>query len=171
MRLFYKLTLAMIVPAALIGVVGFYASQVSERSLRQAIEETSAAQSRTVMDDIDRAIHTRIANWEAYVRSDLVQDSLAKSGRKYQAMPDPASYINEQDLAWQQTPSHERSPLMVELLTNPQNSHLSLHGVREAAQSCCIALLNCCVHLVEQLGRFSQADGHDFLQQFLITVG
>ena len=57
MKLLFKLTLAMAAIAVLIGVVGYYAARVSQRSLRQAIEDTSLAHARAVMDEIDRAIH------------------------------------------------------------------------------------------------------------------
>ena len=69
MRIVHKLLLVTVLPALLIWTVGIYATSVSQQSLRTAIEGTALARARAVMDEIDRIVQTRLAQWNAYSRS------------------------------------------------------------------------------------------------------
>ncbi len=126
MRLLWKLLIVVALPAILIWAVGSYATTTSERNLRQAIQERSAAEARALMDEIDRLLHTRIANWRAYARSQLVQTTLRKSNEQFTAMADVDQYLQEEEAHWQQVPRAELSPLMRELMSNELGEDLRL---------------------------------------------
>ena len=126
MRLLWKLLIVVALPAILIWAVGSYATTTSERNLRQAIQERSAAEARALMDEIDRLLHTRIANWRAYARGQLVQTTLGKSNERFTAMPDVDRYLQEEETRWQQVPTGELSPLMRELMNNELGKDLRL---------------------------------------------
>ena len=124
MRIVHKLLLATLLPALLIWVVGIYATHVSERSLRHAIEATSMTRATAVMDEIDRIVQARTADWKAYSRSELVQLVLTASNQAIQALEDPAATIEERDQDWRDTPADETSKFMRLLLRNPLSRDL-----------------------------------------------
>ena len=126
MRLLLKLLVVVALPAILIWAVGSYATTASDTSLRCAIQQRSAAQARALMDEIDRLLHTRIANWRAYARSQLVQTALRQSNEQFAAMEDVAGYVKQADEAWIQVPDGELSPLMQELSSNELAKDLRL---------------------------------------------
>ncbi|NND96311.1 MAG: methyl-accepting chemotaxis protein, partial [Pirellulaceae bacterium] len=131
----YKLLLATILPAALIWLVGIYATSVSQRSLRDAIEATSATRAREVMDEIDWIVQTRATTWQAYLRAELVQRTLKLSNDELELSDDPSAVIAQRDQDWQSTPSGEQPELMKELVSNDLARDLSgwLTQLEEAA--------------------------------------
>ncbi|GAA5506233.1 response regulator [Novipirellula caenicola] len=124
MRIVHKLLLATLLPALLIWFVGMYATQVSERSLRHAIEATSMTRATAVMDEIDRIVQARTADWKAYSRSDLAQQVLVASNQAIEALEDPAATIEERDQSWRDTPADEATKFMRSLLRNPLSRDL-----------------------------------------------
>ena len=129
MRLLYKLLIVVALPAALIWGVGIYATRVSESSLRDVIEEASVAQARSVINEIDRTIHTRITNWHSYSDSKLVRSTLATSNEAFRSHPGRDQLISQRDNLWQTTPQDKTTPLMDELMSNSlaldMNHHLA----------------------------------------------
>ena len=125
MRLIYKLTLVTVLPALLIWGVGYYATQQAEHSLRAAIVETSRSRARSAMDEIDRALHLRVAAWQAYVQSELVRETLRASNAQLQAMDDPQAWINDREAAW--PPPGRSSQHLDRLLEHSLSRDLRLH--------------------------------------------
>ncbi|TWU34288.1 methyl-accepting chemotaxis protein [Novipirellula artificiosorum] len=117
-RIVYKLLLATALPAALIWLVGIYATSVSQASLHDAIEANSVTRAREVMNEIDWIIQTRATNWQAYLRSELVRRTLLESNEEFAAQPDPQAVIDQRDQAWQSTPDGVETSLMQQLLNN-----------------------------------------------------
>ena len=118
MKISHKLLLVIALPAILIWVVGFYAQVVGERSLRKSIERSSVARASAVMDEIDRVMHIHIAEWMAYVRSPLVQRTLAASNKQFRRMSDRQRYIDDQDRAWRKAEAGSLIPMMKRLIGN-----------------------------------------------------
>ncbi|TWT82972.1 Signal transduction histidine-protein kinase BarA [Planctomycetes bacterium CA13] len=118
MRIVHKLLLVTLLPALLIWLVGLYATRTSEQSLRQAIESTALARATAVMDEIDRVVDVRTADWKAFNLSDLVQQTLAESNTKIEQFDDPAETILSRDEQWQKTAPNQPTPLMKSLRTN-----------------------------------------------------
>ncbi len=126
MRLLWKLLIVVALPAILIWAVGTYATRTSETNLRQVIEQRSAAEARALMDEIDRLLQTRLANWRAYARSQLVQTTLRNANQQFEAIADTEAYLQEQEEQWQQVPADDLSPRMRELMTNELGEDLRL---------------------------------------------
>ncbi len=85
MRLLYKLLILVGVPAILIWAVGYYAVSANQACLYAAIESKSALEAKNVMNRIDSSIQERIHNWQAYIRTSLVQDTLKESNSSFQS--------------------------------------------------------------------------------------
>ena len=126
MRLLLKLLIVVALPAMLIWAVGKYATSASDKSLRDAIEQRSEAQARELMDEIDRLLRTRIANWRAYARSQLVQATLQESNEQFAAMPDVDRHLREEDSRWLELPDGDLSQRMRELMSNALGQDLRL---------------------------------------------
>ena len=118
MKIAYKLAVAVGLPIALTWVVVLYATTSSENSLSDAIEGASASRAHTIMEAIDRVMHSRITDWMAYGQSPEVQKTLGISNRQFAQMDDVQRHIDEIDLAWRTTPPESPSPLMEALSGN-----------------------------------------------------
>ncbi|SMP37902.1 Signal transduction histidine kinase [Neorhodopirellula lusitana] len=125
-RIIHQLLLAALVPAILIGLVGQYATSVAQRSLRSAIESNSMTQANAVMDEVDRILQTRIANWKAYARSELVQKTLVASNREMATETDPEKTIDDRDREWQLAVDGKPNELMQRLMDNRLSRELRL---------------------------------------------
>ena len=134
MKIVHKLILIAILPAILIWVVGYYAIRSSQTSLRSAIERTSAAHAKSVMNEIDRVLHSRLADWTAYGRSPLLQKSLKTSNEDFDCKPDLEDYIDKQDKDWQQT-TKGLSPFMQDLMKNELSRDLRVRLNRLAQEN------------------------------------
>ncbi|MBN2561401.1 MAG: response regulator [Phycisphaerae bacterium] len=146
MRIAHKLILAAALPAALIWVIGFYAKTAGQNSLRQAIEQTAAARAQAVMDEIDRVMHARIAEWTEYVRSPVARHVLRASNREFEHLEHREQYIDEQDREWRAAPKGTLIPLMKPLIDNELSDDLRL-----------------------RLAKLEQANGHAVFGEVLIT--
>ena len=127
MRILHKLLLAMVLPAILIWMVGWYATSVSQQSLREAIKATSVARAEALMDEIDRIVQVRAAEWQAYSRSELVQETLGNSNAIFAAMESPESIVKQRDELWQADTDASRKltrPLMVNRLSRDLRGRL-----------------------------------------------
>ena len=83
MKLVTKLLVVVSLPAVLIWQVGYYAMNVSKRTLRVAIERQSDSQAESLMDEIDRVVLTHLANWQAYANGQVVQKTLKASNSSF----------------------------------------------------------------------------------------
>jgi signal transduction histidine kinase/ActR/RegA family two-component response regulator len=126
MRLVHKLLLVVALPTIMIWLVGFAAVDVGEESLREAIEQASAAQARAVMDEIDRVMHGRIAEWQAYVRSNLAQQTLIDSNAEFARMGDVKQLVDERDENWQANAQRLSDSFAMKLIHNPLANDLRM---------------------------------------------
>ena len=116
MKIAPKLILCTTIPAAMVCAVGYYGATVSQAYLRTAIERKSVALAGSLMDEIDRSMHARTANWSAYGRSPHVQQALEASNRAFASMDDVQAYIDTQDDAWRNAPPDAPTPFIQSLL-------------------------------------------------------
>ncbi|GAA4428000.1 response regulator [Bremerella cremea] len=126
MRIVHKLLLATVLPALLIWVVGYYAVAVSERSLREIIEARSAARAAAVMDEIDRALRTHVANLQALARSSQARQTLAESNAHFGELENPDQRIADLDKIWQTGTLSEQQALLSGLIDNELSQELRL---------------------------------------------
>ncbi|NNE92634.1 MAG: response regulator [Verrucomicrobiales bacterium] len=118
MKLTWKLLLIIAIPALLILAVGIHAVRVANATLRQSIEAASATEVRAVLNEIDRLILTRAANWQAYSRSELVKETLEESNAEFEKLPDIESYLAEEDRKWIEENSEDPGELLQSLTIN-----------------------------------------------------
>ncbi|WDI43887.1 hybrid sensor histidine kinase/response regulator [Bremerella sp. P1] len=128
MRIVHKLLLATVLPALLIWVVGYYAVAVSERSLKEVIEARSAARAAAVMDEIDRALRSHIANLQALARSKQVRETLAESNATFAELADPAAEVESLDQIWQTGDITQQQELLAGLIDNDLSQELRLRS-------------------------------------------
>ena len=102
MRLLYKLLILVGLPAILIWTVGLYAVSANQAGLYAAIESKLSLEARNDMNLIDSSIQERIHNWQTYIRSSIVQETLEQSNAFFDSMPvgQAASHISEIDERW-----------------------------------------------------------------------
>jgi len=128
MRIVHKLLLATILPALLIWVVGYYAVAVSERSLKEVIEARSAARAAAVMDEIDRALRSHIANLQALARSRQVREMLAESNATFAELEEPAAEVESLDQIWQTGDISQQQDLLAGIIDNDVSQELRLRS-------------------------------------------
>ena len=66
MRLSHKLLAIIAVPSILILAVGIHGTHIAEEQLRQSLERTALVELRTILNEVDRLLISRTANWQAY---------------------------------------------------------------------------------------------------------
>ncbi|MEW4564886.1 response regulator [Bremerella sp. JC770] len=128
MRIVHKLLLATVLPALLIWVVGYYAVAVSERSLKEVIEARSSARAAAVMDEIDRALRSHIANLQALARSRQVRETLDESNATFSELADPAAEVESLDQIWQTGDLMQQQELLEGIINNDLSQELRLRS-------------------------------------------
>ncbi len=127
MPLVAKLMLIVVLPAAVIAGVGWFATGTGEATVRQALERSASVQARAVMDEIDRFIYTHVAHWQAYTRSKLIQKTLAESNAEASQNENPLDALAELDRIWQGVDPGTVTPDMERLLSTQLSSDLANH--------------------------------------------
>jgi len=117
MRIIYKLTLGYVAVALLIALVGYFAGGAGQDALRQSIGGVSRRLARQLIADVDRHMYARIEQFQAYTKTGLLQETVARSNWDFEQLEDVRSYIDEKDAEWTATP-RRMTPLMRELMGN-----------------------------------------------------
>lgn len=118
MRISHKLVLGCLILAAMLWAVGSYSVGVSRTVLRSVIEESSATLATKLMDEVDRGVHGCLSDWRVFTVDPSAQRTIAESNRRFAAMPDAHSYIQQCDAEWLATPDSVLSPLMKDTIYN-----------------------------------------------------
>ena len=118
MKIAYKLAFVVLVPLIAIWGVVLYASSSGEARLSLTIERAAVSQAYSVMEEVERIMHLRIANWKAYGQSTEVQDALRESNYEFAQIADVEKYIDKIDAAWRATPFGATTPLFTKVSEN-----------------------------------------------------
>ncbi|UUO07626.1 ATP-binding protein [Blastopirellula sp. J2-11] len=94
---FYSLLIILMISMLL---VGYLASRQASEVLRNVIISRSAGHAQSVIDEIDRMVHTRIAQWRAYSESPQIRQALHDSNAEFAKLPDIQATIDERDQQW-----------------------------------------------------------------------
>jgi len=129
MKLAHKLILGMLMPAVVIGLVGMYVLNIGQSTMRTTINDTSAAYVTAVMDEIDRAMHSRIIGWQAYANGQDIQEYLVDANRAIEDLGDPEGIIDSRDAQWRTVAAGKTTPFMKKVLQH-RMSRL-LRGLRD----------------------------------------
>jgi diguanylate cyclase (GGDEF)-like protein len=116
MKIIYKLTLVFLIVTILYGITAYLSIKSSKDALEKSIGDSSVMIAQEIMDKIDRAIFYRIEDMQAYARDIELQELIAKSNKKFDAMDDPQAYIDKKDKEWIATPKDTVSPFMLKLI-------------------------------------------------------
>ena len=118
MKLSHKLILGMLVPALVVGLVGTYVLNIGQASMRNVINDTSAAYVSAIMAEIDRTMHSRIVGWQAYSSGQDIRDFLIGANDRMADHPDPEALIAERNEEWRATASGKPNALKNRALNN-----------------------------------------------------
>ena len=135
MRILPKLLLATLLPSLLIWLVGIYATSAGQHSLEDAIEATSKARAKSVADEIDRILNMRADFWRSLAGTDRVQEALANSNKKFDAMDNVQELLQQRDQEWRNAPTEKPTPLVERLLRNRLSRELRARTRRRGKSS------------------------------------
>jgi len=124
MKLSTKLLLTTCVPPVLIWAVGYYVERIAGDNLRQALEAGATSEVRAVQDELDRLLRGRVANWQAYARSDMVRNQLVQSNASFASGPEPMARVVELDKIWREGGTEASEELVRSLMDNPVSRDL-----------------------------------------------
>jgi len=130
MKLAHKLILGMLMPALVIALVGMYVLNIGQASMRAVINDTSAAYVGAVMDEIDRAMHSRIIGWQAYASGQDIQEYLVDANRAMEDLGDPKSIIDSRDTDWRAATAADKTTSIIKRLLQHRMSR-TLRGLRD----------------------------------------
>ncbi|EAQ81981.1 ATP-binding protein [Blastopirellula marina] len=122
---FYSLLIVLMISTLL---VGYLASRQASEVLRNVIISRSAGQAQSVIDEIDRMVHTRIAQWRAYSESPQIRRALQDSNAEFAKLPDVQATIDERDQQWR-----SNDPAVSKLSTEIDALPLSQELARQVA--------------------------------------
>jgi len=113
-----KLTLAFLIVALLVALVGYYAISVSETALQTGIGEQSVMRAREMLARIDASIYARIEQLRAHAEQLAKEPALIASNREFDGLDNIQEYIAEKDRIWQAAKKDQITPFMADLIGN-----------------------------------------------------
>jgi len=116
--------LAFVGVALLIGVAGYVSLDISQEALQESIGESSASLAAGILNNIDRAIYSRIEEFQIYSESSEVQEIVKESNEEFEKLDDIQSYINQKDKEWTSAPKGTVTAFMQKLLSNESSKEL-----------------------------------------------
>ena len=112
-----KLTLAFLIVALLVALVGYYAISVSETALQAGIGEQSVMRAREMLARIDASIYGRIEQLRAYAERLAEAPELIASNKRFEGLDNIQGYIAEKDRIWQAAEKDRITPFMADLIS------------------------------------------------------
>ncbi|MBN1517193.1 PAS domain S-box protein [Candidatus Sumerlaeota bacterium] len=117
MKIRTKLILSFLPFAFLIGVVGFYATEISRQILEDTIRKDAQSLAMETMNELNNLISLQLENYGAYTLSGSIQETLEQSNLEFQALPDIEAHIDRIDAQWTD-PSSESMRIVKSLQEN-----------------------------------------------------
>jgi len=130
MKLAHKLILGMLMPALVIGLVGMYVLNIGQASMRAVINDTSAAYVSAIMNEIDRAMHSRIIGWQAYASGQDIQEYLVDANRAIVDLGDTENLLVTRDSDWRAASAAGKTTSLMKRLLQHRMSR-TLRGLRD----------------------------------------
>ena len=113
----FKLSLSMIVILSVALSLSAYFH--SRKILYHSVEKYQQMHASTIIDEIDRLLHNRVALWRAYVETEQLQSVLDKSNNFYAQLKTPDQFIALKEQQWLATPEGVNSAFMEAILNAP----------------------------------------------------
>jgi hypothetical protein len=114
----HKLILGYLTVILLIGVVGYFLTWTTEKTLRESIGQEYAFLAKGILDEIDIHIHGRIEIFEEYSKNSMLQMTLEKSNQDFDELEDVQGYITSKDQEWVSAPKDNRTKLMNDIISS-----------------------------------------------------
>ena len=124
MKINQKLILGLLGISILVGIVGYIAVNVCQKSLQRSIGESSALLSQEIMDKIDRDLQHRTEEMLIFSLNLATQKNLIISNQEFDRMLDRQATIDERDKEWVSVSKEKITPFMQQLLDNEQSKEL-----------------------------------------------
>jgi signal transduction histidine kinase len=116
MKIIVKLTLAFLIIAFMVIVVGYFSTVASQRALEKSIGENLVSLFSVLMDQIDRVIFSNINRVRVFSQSSFVSDYIKQSNLEFEHMGDIQKYIDEKDSEWKSLSQDAADSFIEELL-------------------------------------------------------
>ena len=124
MKIVHKLFLSFLVFVLLIWIVGYLAVSRSQEALKRSIGENSAFLVAQTLDKMDRNIHGRIEEMQAYAKDLSLAKEASVSNEEFEEIPDVQNHINSIDKDWIEK---KDTPFIGNILTNELSKTLGKH--------------------------------------------
>jgi signal transduction histidine kinase/FixJ family two-component response regulator/PAS domain-containing protein len=124
MKIRTKLMLGFSAIVVLVAVAGFISVFVSQRILRQHIEQESVAIANNLLRHIDRSIYSRIEQLQAYAQDLSRKPMLIRSNHEFEKLDNIQEYITARDLAWTTGDNGQTNTFMEDLISNELSAEL-----------------------------------------------
>lgn len=113
-----KLIAGFLIISLLSGAVGYISVTIIQEELQKNIGENSVLLTQQLLDKIDKAIYSKIEEFQAYSNELILQDALIESNQEFGNLSDVQDYINETDLNWTSVSKETITPFMQGLINN-----------------------------------------------------
>ncbi len=124
MKIVHKLFLSFLVFVLFIWVVGYLAVSKSQEALKRSIGENSAFLVAQTLDKMDRNIHGRIEEMQAYAKDLSLAKEASVSNEEFEEIPDVQNHINSIDKDWIEK---KDTPFIGNILNNGLSKTLTKH--------------------------------------------
>ncbi|MDD7983938.1 ATP-binding protein [Lentisphaera marina] len=105
MKIEKKLKLALLTLVIFTTVVGVMAYFQTRKIIYNSFEELHRVQAVTIVEEIDRLLHNRVAIWRAYAETNKVQMKLTESNLFYANLENLEEDINQKEKEWLRSPN------------------------------------------------------------------
>ncbi len=124
-----KLFAGFIVVVLLMVLLAVYLTEVSQRSLQQAVGTHSILMAEEMLQSINHDIYIKIEELQAHLNDVLLQKTIRHSNREFENLDNIQAYVDQKDREWVQTPKDQITPFMQVLIHNELSNHLRVELV------------------------------------------
>ena len=124
MKTIHKLIMGYLTVILLIGVVGYFLTYPTEKTLRESIGQEYASLANEILDKIDRHIHSRIEIFEEHSNNSMLQMTLEKSNQDFDKLEDIQGYITSKDREWVSAPKSAKTHFMKAIMSSDLSQDL-----------------------------------------------
>ncbi len=124
MKTIHKLIIGYLTVILLIGVVGYFLTYPTEKTLRESIGQEYASLAKEILDKIDRHIHGRIEIFEEYSNNSMLQIILEKANQDFDKLEDVQGYITSKDREWISAPKGAKTHFMKAIISSDLSEDL-----------------------------------------------
>ena len=130
MKINTKLISGFIMVIVLMIALSFYATAVSQKSLRQSVGESSISTAEEILKRINYSIYQKIEALQSHSTELLVKETLSRSNRKFEKLNDIQGYISKEDKKWASVTRNQVTSFMQALMGNKLSDRIRQHIIQ-----------------------------------------